>query len=118
MKPKIIKKPWGWEEIWADRPNKYLGKTININMKESLPFQYSQKKEGTFYIVRGVLVLYVKNNLTENIKKINLGPGQCYNIPPRTKYKLSAEKGDVSFVEASTYFIDDIIIENENYDRK
>ena len=28
MNPKVIKKPWGWEEIWADVPGKYLGKTI------------------------------------------------------------------------------------------
>ena len=118
MKPKIIKKPWGWEEIWADVPGKYLGKTLNINMKERLSLQYHEKKEETIYVVRGVLVLYIKNQFTGNIKKIDLGPGECYHIPPKTIHRFSAEKGDVSLSEVSTYYPYDVVRLEDDYDRK
>ena len=45
MKSKIIQKPWGWEEIWSEVPGKYLGKTLNINMRERLSLNYLCKKE-------------------------------------------------------------------------
>ena len=118
MTPKTIKKPWGWEEIWANVPGNYLGKTLNINMKERLSFQYCNKKEETIYVIRGVLVLYIKNEFTENIKKIELGPGQCYHILPRTIHSYSAEKGDVALCKVSTHFPDDIVRIEDNYDRK
>ena len=118
MNPKIIQKPWGWEEIWADIPGKYLGKTINIDMKQRLSLQYHEKKEETIYVMRGVLVLYIKNRFTDNIKKIDLGPGQCYHIPPKTIHRFSAEKGDVVLAEVSTYFPDDVVRLEDDYDRQ
>ena len=111
MNSKIIKKPWGWEEIWADVPGKYLGKTININMKQRLSLQYHEKKEETIYVMRGVLVLYVED------KKIDLGPGQCYHIPPKTIHRFSAEKGDVALAEVSTYYPDDVVRLEDDYNR-
>lgn len=118
MKSKIIQKPWGWEEIWAEVPGKYLGKTLNINMRERLSLQYHCKKEETIYIMRGVLVLYIKNDITGNTKKIDLGPGECHHIPAKTIYRLSAEKGDVALCEVSTYYPDDVIKLEDDYDRK
>jgi len=59
MTPKIIKKPWGWEEIWADVPGKYLGKTININMKQRLSLQHHEKKEETIYVIICVLEQFI-----------------------------------------------------------
>ena len=118
MKPKIIEKPWGWEEIWADIPGKYLGKTLNINMKERLSLQYHENKEETIYVMRGVLVLHVKNKFTGNTKKIDLGPGECYHIPPKTVHRFSAEKGDVALCEVSTYYPFDVVRLEDDYDRK
>ena len=109
MNPKIIRNPWGWEEIWAEVPGKYLARTININMKQSLSLQYHEKKEESIYVMRGVLVLYVKNENNGSMKKIDLGPGQCYHIPPKTIHKYSAEKGDVALSVASTYFPEDSV---------
>ncbi len=118
MKPRIVEKPWGREEIWGDVPGKYLGKTLHINMRQRLSLQYHNNKEETIYVVRGVLVLHIKNRFTENVKKINLGPGECYHIPPKTIHRFSAEKGDVVLTEVSTYFPDDVVRLEDDYDRE
>ena len=117
MKPKIIKKPWGHEEIWGNVPGKYLGKTLHINMRNRLSLQKHLKKEETVYVVRGVLTLEVQNMLG-NINKVKLGPGECYHIPPKTIHRFSAEKGDVVIVEVSTYYPDDVVRLEDDYDRK
>ena len=44
MNTRTIKKPWGREEIWADVPGKYLGKTIHIDMNNRLSLQFHKKK--------------------------------------------------------------------------
>ena len=117
MKPKIIKKPWGYEEIWGNVPGKYLGKTLHINMKNRLSLQKHLKKEETIYVIRGVLTLEIQNILGD-LKKINLGPGEYYHIPPKTIHRFAAEKGDVVLAEVSTYYPDDVVRIEDDYDRK
>ena len=87
---------------------------ISINMKKFISFQHNEKKEETIYVIRGVLVLYIKNRFTGNIKKESLGPGESYHIQPKTIYKLSAELGDVSLACASSYCLNDPVLLEEN----
>ena len=86
-------------------------------MKERLSLQYHEKKDETIYVMRGVLVLYIKNKYTENVKKIDLGPGQCYHIPAKTIHRFSAEKGDVAICEVSSYYPDDVVRLEDDYNR-
>jgi len=117
MKPEIVEKPWGREEIWGNVPGKYLGKTLHINMKHRLSLQYHERKEETIYVIRGVLSLYIQNNLTGNTKIIKLGPGESHHIPPRTIHRFAADKGDVVLAEVSTYFPDDVVRVEDDYNR-
>ena len=117
MKPKIVKKPWGHEEIWGNVPGKYLGKTLHINMNNRLSLQFHNQKEETIYVVRGVLTLHIKNRFTDNIKKIKLGPGECYHISPKTIHRFEAAKGDVVLSEVSTYYPDDVVRLEDDYNR-
>jgi len=55
VKPRIIKKPWGREEIWGDIEGVCIGKTIHIDMGHRLSRQYHEKKEEVIHVVRGVL---------------------------------------------------------------
>ena len=118
MRPNIITKPWGWEEIWGDVPGKYLGKTIHINMNNFLPLQYNKEKEETIYVMRGVLTLVTKelqtiDNRMPNKELFNtkqkLGPGECFHIEAGKIHRFHADKGDVALVKVSTYHLNDTV---------
>jgi mannose-6-phosphate isomerase len=117
MIPKIIEKPWGREEIWGDIKGKYLGKTIHINMKNRLSLQYHENKEETIYVIRGVLTLITMPDRSSAEIYQKLGPGQCYHIPPGLIHRFSAESGDVVIAEVSTYYPDDVIRLEDDYNR-
>ncbi len=117
MKPKIIKKPWGHEEIWADVKNKYIGKTIHIDMRNRLSKQYHEYKEENIYVVRGILTLEIDDRHAMVEKVIGLGPGQCYHIPPKTIHRFCAYTGDVVLVEVSTWHHDDVVRLEDDYNR-
>lgn len=126
MKPNIVTKPWGWEEIWGNVPGKYLGKTIHINMNNRLSLQYHEEKEETIYVIRGILTLIIKEwqenddrmpNGALVEKKIKLGPGECFHIKPNLIHRFCAEKGDVVLSEVSTYHPKDVIRLEDDYNR-
>tara|TARA_B100000131_G_C17737002_1_gene459369 strand:+ start:101 stop:454 length:354 start_codon:yes stop_codon:yes gene_type:complete len=117
MKPKIIEKPWGREEIWGDVSGKYLGKTLHINMKNRLSLQYHEEKEETIYVIRGVLTLTTRKDMLSAERYQKLGPGQFYHIPPGMIHRFSAEGGDVVIAEVSTYHPDDVVRIEDDYNR-
>ena len=51
MTGKRTKKPWGYEDLWAET-DKYVGKLIHIKQGESLSLQYHNIKEETIRVVR------------------------------------------------------------------
>ena len=126
MKPKIIEKPWGYEEIWGDLPGKYLGKTLHINMKNRLSLQFHKEKEETIYVIRGVLTLITKEYQENDNRMLNkelievkqkLGPGNYFHIKPGVIHRFCAEKGDVVLAEVSTYYPDDVVRLEDDYKR-
>jgi D-lyxose ketol-isomerase len=126
MRPNIITKPWGWEEVWGDLPGKYLGKTLHINMNNRLSLQFHEKKEETIYVIRGVLTLITKEWQESDNRmpagqyvevKTKLGPGECYHIRPGEIHRFCAENGDVVLAEVSTYFPDDVVRIEDDYKR-
>ena len=126
MRPNIITKPWGWEEVWGDLPGKYLGKTLHINMNNRLSLQFHEKKEETIYVIRGVLTLIIKEWQESDNRmpagqyvevKTKLGPGECYHIRPGEIHRFCAENGDVVLAEVSTYFPDDVVRIEDDYKR-
>ena len=118
VRPNIITKDWGWEEIWGNVFGKYSSKTLHINMNNSLPLTCHNKKEKTIYVIRGVLTLITKefqsvddrmpNEELVEIKQ-KLGPGEYYHILPGKIHMFSAKKGDVVLVETGTYETDDFV---------
>jgi len=117
MMPKIIEKPWGREEIWGNVKGKYLGKTIHIDMNNRLSLQYHENKEETIYVIRGVLTLITMSDLASGEIYQKLGPGQCYHIPSGLIHRFCAEGGDVVIAEVSTYYPDDVVRLEDDYNR-
>ncbi len=112
---RIIEKPWGHEEIWAET-NRYVGKYLHIKSGKRLSRQYHRNKEETIRVLEGELLLELGTsaNTTQKILK----KGEIYHIAPGTIHRFCATKEDVILVEVSTPELDDVIRLADDYDRK
>ena len=111
---KIIKKPWGKEEI-LEINNRYMFKRLSMNKGHRCSLQYHENKHETIYILEGKLKIYYgekEDNLKVNIFKAN----ESISIKPRTIHRMEAEE-DCIYLEASTPEIDDVIRLSDDYQR-
>ncbi len=111
-KPNIVEKPWGREIIYADIPEKYLGKILEINKGCRLSRQYHSKKHETLYVLEGrcLMELDGKEEIYEE--------GESAVIPTGLVHRFSAPEGFVRLLEVSTYYPDDTIRISDDYSRK
>tara|TARA_Y100000816_G_scaffold280168_1_gene253241 strand:- start:759 stop:1118 length:360 start_codon:yes stop_codon:yes gene_type:complete len=113
-----ITKPWGREEIWGDIDGVCLGKCIFIDMGQRLSRQYHENKEEAIYVVRGVLRLEIGEDKSGNPEKVLTGgPGFTYHIKPGVIHRFCSNGGDVMLCEISTYFPNDVVRIQDDYNR-
>lgn len=109
MKQKTFEKDWGIETYWGCVKNKYISKTLQVNMNNRLPITCHKNVEKTIYITRGILSLEIIND-DKTIKKItSLGPSNSYHIGSGVKHVYETKNGDVCFVEVLSYCINEKI---------
>ncbi len=112
-KGEVVKKPWGYELIWAHTA-RYVGKVLHINKGESLSYQYHRVKDETVRLLSGSLDLEVE--LEGQRTKLSLNPGDCLHIVPGMKHRMIAlEECDV--LEVSTPELDDVVRLEDRYGR-
>ena len=111
---RIVAKPWGKEEIWAETP-KYVGKYLHINVGHRLSRQYHEIKEETIRVLTGTLHLELGSG--DNLMTLELGPGDVYHVTPKTVHRFCALKDDVVLVEVSTPELYDVIRLQDDYVR-
>jgi len=119
-KNKRIKKPWGYEDIWAKTDN-YVGKLIHIKMGESLSLQYHEEKEETIRVISGRLYVefrHTNNGGQEVSEYYVLNKGDSLHIPPTQIHRFFAEAGDVDLIEVSTTQLDDVYRIEDKYGRQ
>ena len=94
-----VKKPWGWEILWADTPD-YCGKLLHINAGERISLQYHDAKVETQCLVSGraLLVLEAADGV---LLEIAMEPHKGYTIVPFQRHRLIAIE-DAEIVEVST----------------
>ncbi len=116
---KIVKKPWGQEEIWGLVEDKYLGKTITIDQGHRLSRQYHKTKEETIYVIKGALRLEIGwNDSSKEPEKIQiLELGEFFHIRPGLIHRFCAHNGPVTLCEVSTYYPDDVVRLDDDYGR-
>lgn len=117
MPIRLIAKPWGHEEIFAETPS-YVGKILVINPGHRLSRQYHQVKEETFRVLRGNLSLEIGQG-SDMVVSL-LGPGDCYHCPTGTIHRLACdieEEEAVQVVEVSTNHLEDIVRIEDDYNR-
>ncbi len=112
---RIVKKPWGQEEIWAECES-YLGKIITVNPGCRLSRQYHVLKEETIRVLSGSLLLEIGEGNT--IKTSVLSSGDVFHVKPGTIHRFCCE-GDIDLVllEVSTSHLADVVRLEDDYNR-
>lgn len=114
---RIVDKPWGQEEIWAETAN-YVGKVLLIKPGHKLSRQYHVQKEETFRVLAGVLLLEIGSG--ENSHCFYMTEGMTYHCPPGTIHRMvceASEKEPVQVLEVSTNHLDDVVRLEDDYGR-
>lgn len=115
---KLVQKPWGHEEIWAETTN-YVGKVLFVNPGHRLSRQYHNFKEETFRVLFGVLTLEIGTG--DDIKTHTLYQSQSFHCPPGTIHRMVCDKElnnfAVQVLEVSTNHLDDVVRLEDDYKR-
>lgn len=112
---RIVQKPWGYEEIWAETST-YVGKLLVINAGHRLSRQYHNQKEETFRVIKGVLILEIGQG--SGIQTYILGEGDSFHCTPKTVHRMiCGSKPTVSVMEVSTNHLDDVVRLEDDYKR-
>ena len=113
---KIIKKPWGHEEIIV-HTDKYVMKKLRINEGQRLSRQFHVKKDETVFVSKGTLLLDLStNDLESNIMRLE--EGQSWRIIPNTIHRFTApDDQPVELFEVSTPELDDVVRLSDDYGR-
>lgn len=112
---RVVDKPWGYEEIWAETPN-YVGKILVINPNHRLSRQFHNFKEETFRVIKGILTLEIGEG--KDIFTYILMEGKSFHCPPKTIHRM-INLGDepVQVAEVSTNHLDDVVRLEDDYKR-
>ncbi len=111
---RIVQKPWGREEIFAEN-ERYAGKLLHLSAGHSLSLQYHERKDETLYVLEGDVLLLVEEDGA--MRERRLGPGESYRIRPGIKHRMRAEQPCVIF-EVSSPELDDVVRLEDAYGRQ
>ncbi len=111
---RVVDKPWGHEEIWAETA-RYAGKFLIIRSGEELSRQYHERKEETICVLEGVLRLELGRAPDVEVQYLN--PGESFHVAPGTVHRFAADAVDVRLVEVSTPELEDVVRLEDRYRR-
>jgi mannose-6-phosphate isomerase len=109
-----VEKPWGYEIVWAET-ERYVGKVLHIRAGHKLSRQYHERKDETFYVQTGEMLLEIGDAAAA--RTMRLGPGEAFHCPPRTIHRMVATT-DVDVIEVSTPDLDDVVRLEDAYGRE
>jgi len=112
---KIVRKPWGHEEIFA-HTGAYVGKILVLRAGEALSLQYHRTKDETIRILDGEMD-FVAGDHRDHLVTHRLGPGDVFHITPRTIHRMVAVT-DCRVLEVSTPHLDDVVRLEDRYGRE
>lgn len=113
---KRVSKPWGHEIIWA-HTEQYVGKILHITAGHALSVQYHEVKDETVYLLSGELKYWVQPEGSDELRDMQLGPGDAFRITPGTVHYMEAVT-DCDVLEASTPHLDDVVRIKDRYGRE
>jgi quercetin dioxygenase-like cupin family protein len=111
--PYRVEKPWGYEIIWA-RTDLYVGKILHIDAGHVLSLQYHNKKDESIYVLKGEIILRLKQG--ETMLERRMREGQAFHITPKEIHQFEAVVAS-DLLEASSPEIDDVVRLTDRYGR-
>ncbi len=111
---KIIKKPWGQEEV-IEINNRYMMKKLTMLSGHRCSTQYHNIKQETIYVLSGKLKISCGSEIDELEENIYEG-GATITIPPKLIHRMEAIEDSV-YLEASTPEMDDVVRLEDDYKR-
>ena len=114
-KARLIDKPWGHEEIFAETPV-YVGKILSINQGEALSLQYHEEKEETLRVLDGELDMVTGPDI-DNLAPVRMEPGSVFHVAPGELHRMVAVT-DCRLLEVSTNHLDDVVRLDDRYGRE
>jgi mannose-6-phosphate isomerase-like protein (cupin superfamily) len=93
-------KPWGYETLFADGRNGYVGKLIHVTAGRSLSLQLHHRKDETISVISGEMVLEAGISAAL-LERTTMVAGDTVHIPPTVIHRITAVT-DLLLVEAST----------------
>ena len=115
MKNKIIKKPWGSEELILLNKD-YCLKKLRMIKGHRCSLQYHKKKHETIYVLKGLLKITIGKN-KKDLKKKVFKKDETIIIKPGIIHRLEAVKNSI-YLEASTPELKDVARLSDDYKRK
>ena len=109
---KIVKKPWGFEQIWAETDG-YVAKILHINPNQRLSLQYHEIKEETVYVLEGTLLNWTDKGSPPQKFKV----GSVFHVKPNQVHRFGAGQDTVKLVEVSTPHLSDVVRIADDYRR-
>lgn len=103
---RIVEKPWGHEEIWA-QCDEYVGKLLFIKAGCRLSRQYHIEKRESVRLLSGQMTLECGLPDDPNSYYRDVSSGECFDIPPGLVHRFCAVT-DVVLIEVSTNHLDDV----------
>lgn len=113
--PYRVEKPWGHEIIWA-KADKYVGKILHIEPGQVLSLQYHNKKDESIYVLKGEIILRLRQEGREALSERYVGEGQAFHIHPTLVHQFEAVKA-TDLLEASTPELEDVVRLTDRYGR-
>jgi quercetin dioxygenase-like cupin family protein len=99
--PKIVKKGWGHEEIWAATPE-YCGKLLCFKEAKKSSLHFHCNKTETWRCLSGSFTIEIVDPTNGVQRFLPFVPGEVFHLPTATVHRLICwEEGIV--LEVSTY---------------
>jgi mannose-6-phosphate isomerase-like protein (cupin superfamily) len=104
----VQKYPKGWgEEIWIANNEKYCGKILNFFKGAEFSMHYHIKKEETWAVTKGKLLLKYYDLTNAEEKQRTLIVGDTVHLKPCVPHKLIALEESSVFEVSTQHFEDD-----------
>lgn len=111
---KIIKKPWGKEEV-IEINDFYMMKKLTMFAGHRCSTQYHNIKKETIYVLSGKLKIYYGSSL-EGLRSSNYFAGDTITIAPKMIHRMEAIEDSI-YLEASTPEMEDVVRLEDDYKR-
>ena len=112
----MIKKPWGYELIWAYLPNGYVGKILHLEPQSSLSLQYHHQKDETMMLLSGEAYISLGQERQTLVEEMMV-PNVPYHLKPGTIHRVRTGDQPADIVEVSTDHLDDVVRLEDSYGR-